>query len=206
MILKFLFLSLTATFFLSVNIFASEQEPLLITKCKTCHGQNFEKKAFERAAILKGQKASNIETSLLAYQAGKQNKTGMGVMMRGQVKALSATDIKMIANYIENYKEPSKNTLYPPNTNVQPVKQQATIRDKMLLSCLACHGESFEKPALNKSSIVKGQSASKIQLSLLEYKAGTRNIAGFGALMTQETVGFSNEDIAHIAAYISEIK
>jgi hypothetical protein len=40
---------------------------------------------------------------------------------------------------------------------------------------------AFEKVALGKSAVVKGQSAAAIEKSLKEYKAGTLNKNGMGA-------------------------
>jgi cytochrome c553 len=72
--------------------------------------------------------------------------------------------------------------------------------------CAACHGANFEKSALNKSGIVKGQKAAAIEASLKAYKAGTQNKAGMGALMKGQVGSMSDADIKTIAAYIATIK
>lgn len=72
--------------------------------------------------------------------------------------------------------------------------------------CTACHGHQFEKIALNKSTIVKGQSAADIETSLMAYKANIRNKDGFGALMNSRVKNISDADIKIIAAYIANIK
>lgn len=72
--------------------------------------------------------------------------------------------------------------------------------------CAACHGASFEKAALGKSVIVKGQSAGAIETSLKGYKAGTLNKAGMGALMKGQVATMSDADIKAAAAYIAGIK
>ena len=72
--------------------------------------------------------------------------------------------------------------------------------------CAACHGASFEKAALGKSGIVKGQSAAAIETSLKGYKAGTLNKNGMGALMKGQVASMSDADIKAIAAYIAGIK
>ena len=81
------------------------------------------------------------------------------------------------------------------------------MRGKALAAkCAACHGASFEKSALGKSGIVKGQSAYSIQASLMAYKAGTQNKTGMGALMKGQVARFSDSDIRDIAAYIETIR
>lgn len=72
--------------------------------------------------------------------------------------------------------------------------------------CAACHGASFEKAALGKSAIVKGQSASTIEASLKGYKAGTLNKAGMGALMKGQVASMSDADIKAVAAYAASAK
>lgn len=69
--------------------------------------------------------------------------------------------------------------------------------------CAACHGANFEKAALGKSAVVAGQSANQIELSLREYKAGTRNTAGMGMLMRGQVASFSDYEIRTIAEYIA---
>lgn len=72
--------------------------------------------------------------------------------------------------------------------------------------CAACHGASFEKAALGKSVIVKGQSAATIEASLKAYKAGTQNKAGMGALMKGQVAAMSDADIKALSSYIAGIK
>lgn len=81
-----------------------------LLKCMACHGQNFEKSTFDKAAVLKGQSASVIEASLLEYKykdpstGETRNKVGFGKMMKGQVKDISDADLKAIAASIAEIK------------------------------------------------------------------------------------------------------
>ncbi|MBD3843091.1 MAG: zinc-ribbon domain-containing protein, partial [Campylobacterales bacterium] len=50
-------------------------------------------------------------------------------------------------------------------------------------ACGACHGADGKTAALGKSAIIAGQSAADIESKLKEYKAGTRDVTGNGALM-----------------------
>jgi len=72
--------------------------------------------------------------------------------------------------------------------------------------CAACHGANFEKAALGKSAIVKGQAAGAIEASLKAYKAGTQNKAGMGALMKGQVASMSDADMKALASYIAGIK
>jgi cytochrome c553 len=72
--------------------------------------------------------------------------------------------------------------------------------------CIGCHGAKAEKKALNKSAVVQGQDAATIEASLKEYKAGTRNVNGMGALMKGQVAAYSDEDIKAVAEYITTLK
>ena len=69
--------------------------------------------------------------------------------------------------------------------------------------CAACHGASFEKAALGKSAVVKGQSAAQIETALKGYKAGTLNKNGMGAMMKGQVASMSDADIKALSAYIA---
>ncbi len=68
-------------------------------KCIACHGANGEKVALGKSKIIKDMTKAEIESSLLGYQNGTYGGAMKG-LMAGQVKTLSTTDIKDIANKI----------------------------------------------------------------------------------------------------------
>jgi cytochrome c553 len=72
--------------------------------------------------------------------------------------------------------------------------------------CIGCHGAKAEKKALGKSVVVQGQDTATIEASLKEYKAGTRNVAGMGALMKGQVAAYSDEDIKAVSEYITTLK
>lgn len=72
--------------------------------------------------------------------------------------------------------------------------------------CIACHGAHAEKKALNKSEVIAGWDAAKIEESLHGYKAGTRNAHGMGALMKGQVASYSDADMKAVAEYITTLK
>ncbi|MCD4758636.1 MAG: c-type cytochrome [Arcobacteraceae bacterium] len=68
-------------------------------KCVACHGANGEKVALGKSKIIKDMTKAEVESSLLGYQNGTYGGAMKG-LMAGQVKTLSASDIKDIANLI----------------------------------------------------------------------------------------------------------
>ncbi len=92
-----------AMLFAGVSLMAADGKALA-GKCAACHGASFEKAALGQSAIVKGQSAGAIETSLKGYKAGTLNKAGMGALMKGQVASMSDADIKALASYIAGIK------------------------------------------------------------------------------------------------------
>ncbi len=72
--------------------------------------------------------------------------------------------------------------------------------------CTGCHGQDGKTKALGKSEIIAGQSEANLIAAMNEYKAGTRNVSGMGALMKSQMDAVSNEDIKAIAVYLANIK
>ncbi len=72
--------------------------------------------------------------------------------------------------------------------------------------CVSCHGAKAEKKALNKSAVIQGWDAAKIEKALHGYKAGTLNNYGMGALMKGQVASYDDATIAAVAQYISGLK
>ncbi|QOR62763.1 c-type cytochrome [Sulfurovum sp. ST-21] len=76
----------------------------LYAKCAGCHGQNGEKSALGKSAIIKGQDVAKTVEQLHGYKAGTLNQHGMGALMKGQVASMSDDDIKAVAEHIAGLK------------------------------------------------------------------------------------------------------
>ena len=71
--------------------------------------------------------------------------------------------------------------------------------------CKGCHGADGKTKALGKSAVIAGQDKEALMTSLNEYKAGTKNVAGMGSLMTAQVATMSDEEIEAVAEYLSQI-
>ncbi len=69
-------------------------------KCAGCHGQNGEKAALGKSAIITGQDAAKTVEQLQGYKAGTLNIHGMGGVMKGQVASLDDAGMKEVSDYI----------------------------------------------------------------------------------------------------------
>ena len=69
-------------------------------KCAGCHGQNGEKPALGKSAVITGQDAAKTVEQLAGYKAGTLNQHGMGGVMKGQVAAMDDATMKEVADYI----------------------------------------------------------------------------------------------------------
>lgn len=82
----------------------NEKGKAIFAKCQSCHGVDGKTKALGKSAIIAGQPAADLEKKMAAYKAGTRNETGMGMLMKGQVGALSDDEIKAVAEYISSLK------------------------------------------------------------------------------------------------------
>ena len=71
--------------------------------------------------------------------------------------------------------------------------------------CAACHGAKAEKKALNKSHIIQGWDAAKIEAALKGYKDGSYGGAMKG-LMKGQVASYSDADIKAVSEYIAGLK
>ncbi len=70
--------------------------------------------------------------------------------------------------------------------------------------CASCHGAKAEKPALGKSQVIAGWSASKIEEALHGYQAGTYGKEMKG-LMAGQAKPLSSDEIKALAKHISTL-
>lgn len=76
----------------------------LYAKCAGCHGQNGEKPALGKSAVITGQDAAKTTEQLNGYKAGTLNQHGMGGVMKGQVASMDDAQIKEVSDYIATLK------------------------------------------------------------------------------------------------------
>jgi len=76
---------------------------------------------------------------------------------------------------------------------------------ELYVKCVGCHGINGEKHALGKSDIIAGQNSQVTISQLKEYRAGTLNKHGMGALMKGQISGFSDNDIRDISYNIERL-
>ena len=77
------------TLVLSVAAFAAVN----LGACKGCHGQNFEKKALGKSAIVSNMTKAEVSDSLVGYKNGTYGGPMKGVM-KGQVARYSEADLR----------------------------------------------------------------------------------------------------------------
>jgi cytochrome c553 len=75
-------------------------EPAAYAKCKGCHGADGTTKALGKSAVLAGQDKAALVEAINGYKAGTRNVSGMGMLMKGQVAAMSDADIEAVAEYL----------------------------------------------------------------------------------------------------------
>jgi cytochrome c len=88
-----------ATVLAGLTSLAASDGASLFKKCVGCHGSHAEKSALGKSQIIAGWEASKIENALHGYKDESYGGV-MKPLMKGQVAALSDSDIKALAEYI----------------------------------------------------------------------------------------------------------
>lgn len=71
-----------------------------------------------------------------------------------------------------------------------------------LTACVGCHGQNFEKPAMNLSQIVKDLNKTEIRIALQGYKEGSKG-GSMQEVMTQQISKFTDSQLDEIVEIIS---
>jgi len=108
-------------------------------------------------------------------------------------------------------KKAAESTKEVANKAANAVKEATASNDnskgqEIYKRCVSCHGADGKTKALGKSEVIAGQNADDLVKKIEAYKAGTRNVAGMGALMKGQVGSLSDEEIKAVAAYISSLK
>ena len=187
---------------------------VLFTGCS----EETKKSASETATAAKETTQSAVkdvkETAQKAVDAGKK------IAEEAKEKATEAMDATKEAatQAVEVAKEAAAETAEVAEETVAPAAETATPAEEtaeasttaeseagkaLYAKCAACHGADGRTKALGKSEIIAGQSAADLETKIAEYKAGTRDVNGMGAMMKAQVATMSDEDIKAVAEYIA---
>ncbi len=72
----------------------------LFATCAACHGPDGKTLALGKGAVIAGQPKADLLDKMNAYKAGTRDITGNGMLMKGQMAALSDADMEALADYI----------------------------------------------------------------------------------------------------------
>jgi cytochrome c553 len=147
------------------------------TTCNACHGVS----GFKSMPRLGGQSAGYIVSALRAYQDGKRSHS----TMRDVAGALSARDIADLGAHYASIQ--------------RPAPAPAAEAPEPAARCAACHGAQGDEPLTPDVAIIAGQNAAYLELTLKEYRSGTR----VHEVMQQQAAGLDDATIAGLAAYFA---
>jgi cytochrome c len=74
----------------------------LFTTCAACHGPDGKTLAIAKSAVIAGQPKADLLEKMHAYKAGTRDITGNGMLMKGQMAALSDADMDALSDYISS--------------------------------------------------------------------------------------------------------
>lgn len=100
--------------------------------------------------------------------------------------------------------ETTKKTINEVAKEVEVATQTTDNGAALYKACAGCHGVSGEKPALGKSQVIQGWSASKVEHALNGYKDGSYG-GTMKAIMKGQSTKLSDVDIKEVSEYISKL-
>ncbi|NOZ90713.1 MAG: c-type cytochrome [Epsilonproteobacteria bacterium] len=168
------------------------------------------KEAASAAAEKTAQVAKEAKEAVTA-KAAEATEAAKEVVTKKAEKAVEATKeaasavAEKTAKVAEDAKETATKAVEATKEAVAP-KTETAAAPAAFGKCAGCHGKNGKMKALGKSEVIAGQSKDDLVKKIGEYKAGTRNVAGMGALMKGQVAGLSDADIDAIATYVSGLK
>ncbi|MDQ1325012.1 MAG: hypothetical protein QG564_136 [Campylobacterota bacterium] len=136
-----------------------------------------------------------------AVEVAEKTKEAAAEMVQAVAPKATTTEENITTSETTQEVSEANQTIETPNQETKVLEAPAAYA-----KCTGCHGQDGKTKALGKSEIIAGQSEANLVASMNEYKAGTRNVSGMGALMKSQMDTVSDEEIKAIAAYISSIK
>ena len=170
----------------------------LFDRCAACHGKKGERHSQNLTRSIAGMNAKDVTTILKEYRAGTRDTYGLGSMMQGQAKRLSDADIKELSEHIASL---------PPVVEVatKPKLTKDMTTEEIFARCAICHGQKGEKKSLGVSRPIAGMSAVEVVKDLKEYKAGTRDTYGQGAMMKGQATKLTDDQMNAVAILIEAL-
>ncbi|MCK9454892.1 c-type cytochrome [Sulfurimonas sp.] len=186
------------TLLILISIATVASATQLFDKCAACHGKNGQRHSQNLTKSIAGMDKKEITTILKEYRAGTRDIYGLGSMMWGQTKRLSDEDIKELSTYISSFTPAVEVATKPKLT-----KDMTT--EEIFQKCAICHGDKGQKRSLGVSKPIAGLSVEEIVKDLKEYKAGTRDTYGQGAMMKGQATKLTEEQMKAVAILIEAL-
>lgn len=160
--------------------------------CMGCHGETWDKIALSKSRNVSQLSAKEIAGALIGYKNGTYGGD-MRDLMKAQLEKYSDQELIAFANSLAK--------------KYTPLNEQNTTQESHNLTinsgaCTGCHGDKWEKEALNKSKIVSSMSYDEIVNALIGYKNGTYG-RDMKSLMKAQVQKYSDDEIKRFAKSIA---
>lgn len=167
--------------------------------CMSCHGDKTQSTAAVAYPNLEGQLSSYIVKQLNDFS----NKRRSNPVMQPMASALSAEDIKSVADYYGSLPIPTtsvsqKDTVQVTDGETLAVKGKWS---KGMPACFTCHGNKGQGVPPHFPAII-GQSSAYLKNQLQSLKSGKRNNDPVG-LMQAVAARLSTSDIENVAEFLA---
>ncbi len=172
--------------------------------------ESIKDKAKQVAENIKDKGAKIAQKTAENAQIAAQNIVEKTNELAGKAKTGVQNVVGKVTNQENNQKpsteETTTTTNHKPKPSQTPTVNNTKEAPEVYAKCAGCHGKDGKMKALGKSEVIAGQSKDDLIAKIKEYKAGTRNVAGMGALMKGQVASLGDADIEAIATYVSGLK
>jgi cytochrome c553 len=83
----------------------NEKAKIIFQRCQRCHGMKGEKSALNVSDVIAYYSKNDLIKALTLYKKRERDRHRFGSLMTGILRDLSNEDIKILADYISNFKE-----------------------------------------------------------------------------------------------------
>ena len=173
-----------------LTLFSTYSMAIDMSTCIGCHGSHFEKASMGLSRVVKDLTKEEIYSALMGYKHDSKGGSMQSVMVK-QMANFSNEEIAQLAQNIVD-----KKITIERNTTEESDKTtiETEVLEANIDTCIACHGENLQKPAMGISRIVNQMSKDDIIASIDGYKDGSYGgnmkalMAGIAMKLTQEEI------------------
>lgn len=127
----------------------------------------------------------------------------VGTTIEVNTTAFYRVDINVSGEIVSGLVEYNSTVEPEPDSNETTEEQPGA---QLYIKCKPCHGSNADLSPYGVTRIINQMDSATLKNYLTEYKAGSRDSHGYGALMTEQLLNYDSEDIDLLSEYIPTLQ